>query len=54
MKEIFEQHGAAIITVIVIVALAAVIGFLLSKDGTVQREFAELLTGFFEQVKPAN
>jgi type II secretory pathway component PulK len=53
MKEIFEQYGAAIITVIVIVALAATIGLLMKEDSTVHTQFAKLITDFYTTVNPA-
>ncbi len=46
MKEIFEQYGGAIITVIAVVALAALITLVIGTDNTspVYLAFQELIT----------
>lgn len=47
MEEIFKQYGGPIITVLVIVALLAIMAVLLAVDGPVKNMFADLLNGFF-------
>lgn len=46
MKEIFEQYGGAIITVIAVVALTALITLVIGSDSTspVYRAFNELIS----------
>lgn len=48
MEEIFKQYGGPIITVLVIVALLAIMAVLLAVDGPVRNMFANLLSKFFE------
>ncbi|SFB02630.1 hypothetical protein SAMN05216249_10749 [Acetitomaculum ruminis DSM 5522] len=48
MKEIFEQYGSAVISVVIIVALVAIFGVLLnSESGVVTSQFKTLITQFF-------
>lgn len=49
MEEIFKQYGGPIITVVVIVALLAILGFILTQgdSGIVQKAFSDLITNFF-------
>ena len=49
MEEIFKQYGGPIITVIVIVALIAIMTILLAGDGVVHDMFSDLITKFFEK-----
>lgn len=53
MKEIFEQYGGAIITVIAVVALAAMITLVIGSDSSspVYKAFADLMNGLGSKVK---
>ena len=53
MEEIFEQYGGAIITVIAIVALAAMITMVIGSDSTspVYQAFSSLMSGLGKHVK---
>ena len=44
MKEIFEQYGGAIITVIVITALVAIVMLLMKTDGAVAVAFKDMIS----------
>lgn len=48
MEEIFKQYGGPIITVLVIVALLAIMAILLAVDGPVRNMFSNLLNNFFD------
>lgn len=52
MKEIFEQYGGAIITVIAIIALAALITLVVGSDSSspVYKAFSDLITNFYKSV----
>ena len=50
MEQIFEHYGKAIITVIVLVALAAIIIVALKSDGYVAEAFQNMLEGFFDMM----
>lgn len=47
MEEIFKQYGGPIITVLVIVAILAIMAILLATNGPVRDMFSDLLTDFF-------
>lgn len=53
MKEIFEQYGGAVITVIAIVALAALITSVIGSDdkSPVYQAFSGLMTNIGDHVK---
>ncbi|MEG0805651.1 MAG: hypothetical protein RR364_03370 [Lachnospiraceae bacterium] len=53
MKEVFEQYGGAIITVIAILALAAIATVLLTNQssGIVYKAFSDLITNFYSGIK---
>lgn len=53
MKEIFEQYGGAIITVIAVVALAAMITLVIGNDdkSPVYQAFASLMTNLGSHAK---
>lgn len=46
MKEIIEQYGGTILTFVVIIALIAIVGVLLTTDGPVAKAFTELIDSF--------
>lgn len=46
MEEIFKQYSTPIIIAIVIVALIAIVTFLLTTDGLVQDAFSDMLSSF--------
>lgn len=46
MEEIFKQYSTPIIIAIVIVALIAIVTFLLKSDGTVALAFQHMLDNF--------
>ena len=50
MKEIFEQYGGAIVTVVAITALIGIAMVLLTKDsnGIVSKAFSDLIKSFPE------
>lgn len=52
MKEVFEQYGGAIITVVAILALIAIATSLLTKDsnGIVYKAFANLINNFYSSI----
>lgn len=49
MEEIFKQYGTPIIIAIVVVALIAIIGVLVSVDGPVSTAFNSMLDGLVTQ-----
>ena len=51
MQDILKEYGPALITVIVIIALVAVVTFIIGTgdEGIVGREFANLVTSFFSK-----
>ena len=53
MKEIFEQYGGAIITVIAIIALATLITLVIGGDNQspVYKAFNDLMTNFYTDVQ---
>ncbi len=53
MKEIFEQYGGAIITVVVILALVSIISLLLQPDGVVYAALSKLVTDFANSAEKA-
>ncbi|MBQ7077246.1 MAG: hypothetical protein IJM91_03820 [Lachnospiraceae bacterium] len=53
MKEIFEQYGGAIITVVVILALISIMSVLLAPDGVVAKALADLVTNFAKKAEDA-
>lgn len=52
MKEIFEQYGGAIVTVVAILALVAIASALLTSDsdGVVYKAFSDLISNFYANV----
>ena len=46
MKEIFEQYGGVIVTVIAIMALIMVINFLMQDNGAISTAFQTIITDF--------
>ena len=50
MKTIFEVYGTVIIVAIAIVALTAIVTFILGDD-QIKGKFKDLVTSFFNQVK---
>ena len=50
MKTIFEEYGTVIIVAIAIVALIAIVTFILG-DEQIKGKFQDLVTKFFDQVK---
>ena len=50
MKTIFEEYGTVIIVAIAIVALIAIVTFILGDD-QIKGKFKDLVTNFFNQVK---
>ncbi len=53
MKEIFEQYGGAIITVVVILALVGIVTALLQPDGVVYAALSKLITDFADSAEKA-
>ncbi|MBO4214425.1 MAG: hypothetical protein J5876_05535 [Lachnospiraceae bacterium] len=53
MKEIFEQYGGAIITVVVILALVGIVSALLQPDGVVYTALSKLITDFVNSAEKA-
>ena len=53
MKEIFEQYGGAIITVVVILALVSIVTLLLQPDGVVHMALSKLITDFANSAEKA-
>ncbi|MCR5374511.1 MAG: hypothetical protein K6E39_03950 [Lachnospiraceae bacterium] len=53
MKEIFEQYGGAIITVVVILALVGIVTALLQPDGVVYSALSKLITDFADSAEKA-
>jgi hypothetical protein len=49
MKEIFQEYGGILITVVAIVALILVIRGIVASNGAVGNAFNDLITGFVEQ-----
>ncbi len=51
MQDILKEYGPALITVVAIIALVAVVTFLIGSgsDGVVGKEFSNLITTFFEK-----
>ena len=51
MKEVFQEYGGVIVTIIAILSLIAVITAVIGtgEDGIIGSAFAELITGFLEQ-----
>lgn len=49
MKEIFQEYGGILITVVAIVALIAVITLLVQTNGVVHTAFKDLITGFIQK-----
>ena len=49
MEEIFKQYAAPIIIAIVIVALIAIVTFLLKSDGAVATGFQQMVSGFMSK-----
>lgn len=50
MEQVMKHYGNAILTVIVLLALGAIIVVALSSDGYVAAEFKNALTGFFDSM----
>lgn len=50
MKQVFEHYGNAILTVIVLLALGAILVAALASDGYVATAFQEALEGFFDSM----
>lgn len=50
MKTIFEEYGTVIIVAIAIVALIAIVTFILGDD-QIKGNFEDLVSGFFAEVK---
>lgn len=50
MEQVMKHYGNAILTVIVLLALGAIIVVALSSDGYVATEFKNALTGFFDSM----
>lgn len=50
MKYIAEHYGAALVTFVVLIALATVVTALLQKDGIIQQQFADALSSFFTKM----
>jgi hypothetical protein len=46
MKEIFQEYGGILITVVAIVALILVIQFVVGDSGVVKNAFTDLIQGF--------
>lgn len=46
MKEIFEQYGGVIVTVIAVMALIVIIQFLMSDSGVISNAFQEIIADF--------
>lgn len=53
MKEIFEQYGGAIITVVVIMAMIGIASALLTSDGVVYTALAKLISDFTKSAENA-
>ena len=53
MKEIFEQYGGAIITVVVILALISVVTLLLQPNGVVYEALSKLVSDFANTAEKA-
>ena len=51
MKQIIEHYGAAILTVIVLLALGAILVTALTSDGYVAVAFRDVLEGFFTDMQ---
>ena len=53
MQDILKEYGPALITVIAIIALVAVVTFVIGSNdsGIVGQEFSKLITDFFESAK---
>ncbi len=53
MQDILKEYGPALITVIAIVALVAVVTFIIGTNdqGIVGHQFSELITSFFAQAR---
>jgi hypothetical protein len=51
MKEIFQEYGGILITVVAIVALIAIIGILVKDGGVVHEAFSKLITDFVSNAK---
>jgi hypothetical protein len=49
MKEIFQEYGGILITVVAIVALIAVITVIVGDKGTVHMAFNDLINGFVQK-----
>lgn len=51
MQDILKEYGPALITVIAIIALVAVVTFVIgtNADGIVGQEFSKLITDFFSK-----
>lgn len=54
MKSIFEEYGSTIITVMVIVALIAIVGVVVAANGNISTQFTAMITNLFNAtgVKP--
>ncbi len=46
MKEIFEQYGGVIVTVIAVMALIVIIQFLMSDTGVISQAFQDIIADF--------
>lgn len=49
MKVIFEEYSGIIITAVVIIALIAVVGILLTTGGPVHTVFVDLINNLFQR-----
>ncbi|MEH2943283.1 hypothetical protein VSQ32_10535 [Lachnospiraceae bacterium KK002] len=47
MKVIFEEYSGIIVTAVAIVALIAIVGFLLAAEGPVHTAFAKMISELF-------
>lgn len=47
MKQVMEHYGAAILTIIVLLALGGILMVALKTDGYVAKQFKDALEGFF-------
>lgn len=51
MKEVFEQYGGVIITMVAIISLIAIIYALLQPDGVVYKAFVQALDDFYKHAQ---
>lgn len=54
MQDILKEYGPALITVVAVLALVAVVTFVIGTNdqGVVGREFTNLVTTFFDKARP--